>query len=299
MGSEYGWGYAVRILILGGNGMLGHQFLRAWQGRHDVKVTLRGDVDDYCDDGLFTLKNSYTDVDVRSMDALNRAMQIFRPEAVVNAIGVTKQLAVDSSVILTIEINALFPHQLAALCARYGVRLVHLSTDCIFSGKTGFYDEQAVADAEDLYGRSKFLGEVSQPHVITLRKSTIGLELTGIHGLVEWFLAQRGTIRGYRQTIYSGIISSELARVIEEILLHHQNLSGVLNVASEAINKYDLLVQLTARLGRKDIMIEPFDGFVCDRSLNGAAFREKTGYIAPSWVEMLDELATQIEDREQ
>lgn len=287
----------MKILILGGNGMLGHQFLRSWQERHDVKVTLRRKRSDYATN-LFTPANSFDGIDVISMGGLESVFQQFRPDAVVNAIGVTKQRAGDESVIPTIEINALFPHRLAERCGRHGIRMVHMSTDCIFSGREGFYDEQAVSDAEDLYGRSKFLGEVNQPHVVTLRKSTIGLELGRAHGLVEWFLAQHGTIRGFRKAIYSGLVSTELARVIERILLDFPNLSGIWNVASEPINKYDLLVQLSERLGRKDIEIEPYDDFICDRSLNGAAFHQQTGYIAPSWPNMLDELAGQIKERE-
>ncbi len=287
----------MKILILGGNGMLGHQFLRAWQGRHDVRVTLHHQPSDYAAD-LFTSSNSYYGIDVSSIQKLEEVMQSFRPDAVVNAIGVTKQRADDSSLIPTIGINALFPHRLADLCGKYGARLVHMSTDCIFSGKIGYYDEQAVSDAGDLYGRSKYLGEVNQPHVITLRKSTIGLELDGAHGLIEWFLEQNGEIRGYRKAIYSGLISIELARVIEDVLVNHTTLSGIWNVASEPINKYDLLVRLAKRLDREDVEIEPDDGFVCDRSLNGAAFCRKTGYIAPSWEAMLDELADQIKERD-
>jgi len=287
----------MKILILGGNGMLGHHFLSAWQHRHDVKVTLRNVPSNYAS-GLFNADNSFGGIDVSSLEALEPVLKTFRPEAVVNAIGVTKQRADGSSVIPTIEINALFPHRLASLCARYKARMVHMSTDCIFSGKTGFYDEQAVSDAQDLYGRSKFLGEVDQAHVVTLRKSTIGLELAGAHGLVEWFLAQRGSIKGFRKAIYSGLISTELANVIEDILVNQPTLNGVWNVASMPISKYDLLVQLSGRLGRTDIEIEPDDSFVCDRSLNGAAFQRQTGYIAPSWEVMLDKLADQIKERD-
>jgi len=287
----------MKILILGGNGMLGHQFLSAWQYRHDVKVTLRNLPSDYAP-GLFNPDNSFAGIDVSSPEALDPVLAKFRPDAVVNAIGVTKQRADGVSVIPTIEINALFPHRLAQLCARYEARLVHMSTDCIFSGKTGFYDEQAVSDARDLYGRSKFLGEVVQPHVVTLRKSTIGLELAGAHGLVEWFLSQRGEIKGFRKAIYSGLVSIELARVIEDILVNQPALNGVWNVASEPINKYDLLVQLSGRMGRTDIEIKPDDSFVCNRSLNGAAFQRQTGYIVPSWGMMLDKLADQIKERD-
>lgn len=277
--------------------MLGHQFFRSWQDRHEVKVTLRDNVAAYKPAGLFTQENSFDNIDVRSMEALEDVMKIFRPDTVVNAVGITKQRVDASNVIPTIEINALFPHRLAELCDKYEARLVHMSTDCIFSGRTGLYDEAAISDAEDMYGRSKFLGEVKQPHAITLRKSTIGLELSGAHGLVEWFLAQRGKIRGYRKAIYSGLVSTELARVIEHVLVNCPSLSGIWNVASEPISKYDLLVQLSQRLGRNDIEIEPDDEFVCDRSLNGTAFRLQTGYIAPSWADMLDELAAQIMER--
>ncbi len=288
----------MKILILGGNGMLGHQFLTSWQDRHEVMVTLRGSASEYEMHSMFTPENSFFGVDVRSVEKLDRVISDFRPDAVVNAVGVTKQRTDGSNTVSTIEINALFPHLLAELCATYGVRMVHMSTDCIFSGRSGFYDEKAISDAEDLYGRSKFLGEVVQPHVITLRKSTIGLELSGAHGLVEWFLAQRGKIRGFRKAIYSGLISVELSRVIEMLLLQHPGLSGVWNVAAEPINKYDLLVRLAQRLGRDEMEIEPSDDFVCDRSLNGAAFCRETGYIAPPWDTMLDELANQIRERD-
>ena len=120
----------------------------------------------------------------------------------------------------------------------------------------------------------------------------------GSHGLVEWFLAQRGKIRGFRGAIYSGLIASELAHVVERVLTYHPKLSGVWNVSSEPINKYDLLLKLAEKLGRDDIETEPFDDFICDRSLNRAGFREKTGYIAPSWDSMLNKLVDQIQERD-
>jgi len=288
----------MKILILGGNGMLGHRFLCSWRDRHDVKVTLRTSIGAYGKTSIFTTDNSYEDVDVRNNMRLEAIIRDFRPDAVVNAVGITKQRTDESTIIPAIEVNALFPHCLAELCHRYGVRMVHMSTDCIFSGGSGLYDEQANSDAKDLYGRSKFLGEVSQSHVITLRKSTIGLELAGAHGLVEWFLAQRGKIQGFRRAIYSGLTSSELARVIENILINHYTLSGIWNIASAPINKYDLLMQLAAKLGRNDIEIEPSDSFVCDRSLNGAKFCRQTGYVPPSWNAMITELADEIKDRD-
>jgi len=289
----------LRILILGGDGMLGHQFFRSWRNKHEVRVTLHRDLTQYETFGLYDSTNSYCGLDVRDLKCFEDVVEKFSPEVVVNAVGVTKQLSGAENITATIEVNALIPHKLAEVCGRHDVRLIHMSTDCVFSGHDGNYSEHSVSDVEDLYGRSKYLGEVDSPNVLTLRKSTIGLELSGAHGLLEWFLTQRGKIKGFRKAIYSGVISSELARVIEMLLLEYPKLSGVWNVASEPINKYDLLVQLADRLGRNDIIIEPFDGFVCDRSLNAAAFCEQTGYIAPSWTEMLDELVVQIKERKQ
>lgn len=287
----------MKILVLGGSGMLGHQFFRVWQKNHDVKATLRRKFDEYGQFGLFNSTNSFENIDARSIYSLERVIRQFSPEAVVNAIGVTKQLADSRNQETAIEINSLFPHRLGELCDRFGARMIHLSSDCVFSGKKGFYSEDDVSDAEDLYGRTKYLGEVNAPHVVTIRKSTIGLELSGVHGLVEWFLAQTGEIKGFRKAVYSGLISSELADVVEQILVKHITLSGVWNLASKPISKFDLLLKLQRCLGRKDIEIIPDEEFVCDRSLDGSRFEKETGYRPPEWGQMLGILATQIRER--
>jgi len=287
----------VKVLVLGGNGMLGHHFLLAWIGKHDIRVTLKNDSNYYAELGLFDNQNSFFNVDICNIHKVSMVIQEFRPEVVINATGVTKQIAGDRNVESVIEINALFPHKLAGLCKQFSVRLIQFSSDCIFSGVKGNYIESDISDAKDLYGKTKYLGEVDQSHVITLRKSTIGLELAGCHGLIEWFLAQRGEISGYRNAIYSGLISTELVRVVEIIILHHPSLSGVWNVASIPINKYDLLMQLQKRLELKTSVISADDKFICDRSLIGTRFEKQTGYKAPSWEDMLDELALEINAR--
>ncbi len=288
----------MKILILGGNGMLGHHFLNAWQESHDVKVTLRDGLDKYTKFQLFNNENSYFDVDVCSLNRVETVIADFSPDAIVNAIGITKQLTQKKSPELSIRVNALFPHLLAELCKKNKIRLIHLSTDCIFSGKKGAYSEFDDSDAEDLYGKTKCLGEINQKHVVTLRKSTVGLELSGTHGLIEWFLSQTGTINGYRKAIYTGLITTELAKVIELLLVQHPTLSGIWNVASKPINKYELLEKLSQRLGRRDINILPDDNFICDRSLVGNRFEEETGYRAPEWDDMLDLLVNEIRARE-
>src|SRR5215217_4875925 len=292
----------MRILILGGDGMLGHRLLMHLQREeHDVRVTLRQQLADYEPHyGLFTQENSYTGVEVRDMGRLLEVMADFRPEAVVNAVGIVKQREAAKEAIPSLEINSILPHRLALLCSAMGARLVHMSTDCVFSGRTGTYTEDDVADAEDLYGRTKLLGEVSQPGCVTLRTSIIGLELSRKKktGLIEWFLAQRGEIRGFIKAIYTGLTTGEMSRVIERVLLEHPELSGLWQVASAPINKYDLLVRFSEVLGRRDIEIIPDEAVKIDRSLVPVAFEKATGYSAPGWDEILEELGAEVRQRQ-
>jgi dTDP-4-dehydrorhamnose reductase len=284
----------VRILVLGGDGMLGHQLFKTLAERHVVKVTLRQPLLAYARYGLFNEDNSFPGVDAHDQRALEQVIARVLPDAIVNGIGIVKQRSAAKAAIPSIEINSLFPHRVLELCQQSGARLIHLSTDCVFSGRTGNYREADLADATDLYGRSKLLGEVSEGPGLTLRTSIIGLELSRFTGLIEWFLAQRGTIRGFRKAIYTGFTTRELSRIIERVIVEHRPAHGVWHVASSPINKYDLLLRLAARLGRRDVEIIPDDEFLCDRSLCGAAFEGVTGYSPPSWDHMLTELAAEI-----
>ena len=288
----------MRILILGGDGMLGHRLLMHLQDRHETKVTLRRELAAYERYGLFTLENSYWGVEAKDTERLLEVVADFRPEAVVNAVGIVKQRGAAKEAIPSLEINALLPHRLALLCRAAGVRLFHLSTDCVFSGRKGNYTEGDVADAEDLYGRTKLLGEVTDAGCITLRTSIIGLELSRRTGLIEWFLAQRGEIRGFTKAIYTGLTTAEMSHVIERVLVEHPHLSGVWQVASEPINKYDLLVRFSEVLARDDVRIVPDDTVRIDRSLLPVAFEKATGYSAPGWNEMLKELGAEVRQRQ-
>lgn len=288
----------MRILICGGDGMLGHQLLKSWRDGHEVWVTLRQGAPVYGRyAGLFAGRAIF-DVDVRGLQGVVDAVAKVKPDAVVNAVGIVKQRPGANEVIPSLEVNALFPHRLAQVCAAAGARMIHLSTDCVFSGSKGGYVETDVPDAKDLYGRSKLLGEVIEPHCLTLRTSIIGLEL-GRHGsLVEWFLAQRGRIKGFRRAIYSGLTTLEMARAIEHFLVQQPKFGGLWHLSSSPIAKYDLLAKLSERLGRMDVEIAPDDEFVCDRSLDSGALRRKTTYRVPPWDVMLDELATRIRQRD-
>ena len=289
----------MRILVLGGDGMLGHQLLLSLQKHHTVCVSLRQSAEAYRDYPLFNQNNSYFNIDVRDDQPLLNILKDCKPEAVINAVGVIKQRQQAMDAMINIEINALFPHRLAKLCKITAVRMVHFSTDCVFSGRQGQYTEADLSDAKDFYGKSKYLGEVQERHCITLRTSVIGLELARKASLIEWFLSQTGNLTGFRRAIYSGLTTIEMARVVERLLINYPTLSGVWHVASQTpINKYDLLVELSHFLNRQDIQIKPDDSFVCDRSLIGDAFSQQTGYISPSWPVMLKELAEAVEARE-
>jgi dTDP-4-dehydrorhamnose reductase len=285
-------------LILGGDGMLGHRLFLHLRDRHEVRVTLRRGLSDYKHYGLFTPEDAYAGVEALDRDALTGVFADFRPEAVVNAVGIVKQRGAAKEAIPSLEVNSLLPHRLALLCRAVGARLVHISTDCVFSGRDGNYTEESFPDAGDLYGRSKLLGEVDEPGSITLRTSIIGLELSRKTGLIEWFLAQKGEVRGFTNAIYTGLTTAELSRVIERVLVEHPDLHGVWQVASEKINKHDLLVRFSEILGRDDVTIVPDASVKIDRSLVGDAFRGATGYSAPSWEEMLVELGAEVRGRQ-
>jgi dTDP-4-dehydrorhamnose reductase len=287
----------MKILILGGDGMLGHELFRQLGEHHDVSVTLRQALDDYRGFGLFSAQNAIDRVDVRDEARLRGVLSDFAPDVAINCVGIVKQRPDAKSPVPSLEINSLYPHKLLALCSARGTRLVHFSTDCVFSGKTGGYRETDTPDPVDLYGHTKLLGELQDPPGLTLRTSIIGLELSRRAGLIEWFLAQRGRIRGFRRAVYTGFTTREMGRIVRRLLEQHDDLHGVWHVASAPINKYTLLVELAKKLQRADVEIAADDAFACDRSLRADRFRAATGYAPPSWDEMLTELADDVRRR--
>lgn len=287
----------MKILVLGGNGMLGHAMVRHLAPRHRVVATVRGPLEAYASSGLFHPENTVASVDAADWPRLAAVVREQAPAAVVNCLGVIKQRPEAKVAIPTIEINGLLPHRLSPLCDEMSARLVHFSTDCVFSGRRGGYRESDLPDPPDLYGRSKLVGEVAEPPGVTLRTSIIGLELERRTALVEWFLAQRGAVRGFRRAIFSGFTTREMVRIVERVLEDGTVVSGVWHVAAAPISKHDLLVELAKRIPRTDVEIVADDELVCDRSLDGSAFEQATGYRPPSWDAMLDELAAEIRRR--
>jgi dTDP-4-dehydrorhamnose reductase len=226
-------------------------------------------------------------IDIADFDRLIDVFAEERPDVVINCVGVIKQLAAAHDPLISIAINSLFPHRLARLCAASNARLIHISTDCVFNGRRGNYRESDSPDAEDLYGRSKLLGEVDYPNAVTLRTSIVGHEIGSNVSLIDWFLSQPGLeVRGYRNAIYTGLPTVELARVIRDTVIHRPELRGVWHVSSDPISKYDLL-RLVAKTYSKNIEILPDDAVRIDRSLDSTRFRTATGYVAPPWAELV------------
>ena len=280
----------MRILIIGGSGMLGHELWRHLHVRHDVWVLLRRPAAEFRGYGLFDEARVQL-ADVNDFARVEQVVTMINPQAVLNCVGIIKQMKEAKSPIPSIQINALLPHRLAEMCQSIGARLVHFSTDCVFSGRKGNYIEADPPDAEDLYGRTKLLGEVVGMGAITLRTSIIGRELGTKHSLIDWFLSQNGSaVKGFRRAIYSGFTTTEMARIVELVLSCYPVLNGLWQVSSNPINKYELLCLVREKFGMI-VEVTPDDNFVCDRSLDSARFRAATGYLPPSWNSMIAEMA--------
>ncbi len=280
----------MKILVLGASGMIGSAMVRvlgensAWE----VFGTLRS-----ADAKRFFLSavagKLLPGVDIDNQDALLRVFSGVRPDVVINCIGLTKHHKESDDPVLAIPINALLPHRIAEVCAVARARLIHVSTDCVFSGLKGSYVEGDPADARDVYGKTKFLGEVDYPHAVTLRTSTIGHEFQSTHGLLEWFLSKEGKCKGFERAIFSGLPSTVFAQVVRDVVIPRTDLSGLYHVGAEAINKYELL-RLIAKVYGKSIEVIRDESFAIDRSLDSELFSRKTGYIAPSWPELIQSM---------
>jgi dTDP-4-dehydrorhamnose reductase len=277
----------TRILVLGASGMLGNAMLRYFATRadYDVRGTVRSkksaDVfSEYLRDRLIA------NVDANDIDSVLGAVADFQPTIIINCIGLIKQLASGGDPLAAIPVNALMPHRLARVAAAAQARFVHISTDCVFTGSRGDYRESDIPDANDLYGRSKLLGEVDAPNSITLRTSIIGHELASAHGLVDWFLGQRVEVKGYARAIFSGLPTVELARVIADCVLPFPELRGLYHVSAAPISKLDLL-RLVGTVYNVPTSILPDSDLVIDRSLNSDRFRNASGYTPPSWPDLV------------
>jgi dTDP-4-dehydrorhamnose reductase len=283
----------MRVLVLGAGGMLGHRLCLEWAGRFDCMATTRGAPPTALAE-LLGPERLIEGIAIETGGApagIADAIERSGCDVVVNCIGIVKQSLLAQDAITSISVNSLYPHRLAALCRDRAVRLIHISTDCVFSGHGGSYTEDSPPDPVDLYGRSKLLGEVDAGGALTLRTSIIGRELSGTFGLVEWLISSRGgSVKGFTRAIFNGFTTSALAAEIGALIEQHPDLQGLRHISADPIDKFSLLSLLDEAFGL-DIEIEADDGLVIDRSLDSSRLRRETGRIAPDWRQMVSDLA--------
>jgi len=280
----------MKVLVLGASGMLGNAVMRVLSESAALQVV--GTIRSAASKRFFPPEiaaDMLVGIDVEHSDSLVEAFALAKPDVVINCVGLVKQLASADDILQAIPINTLLPHRLARLCEVRGARLVHISTDCVFDGARGGYKETDRSDAQDLYGKSKYLGEVHDGNAITLRTSIIGHELQSAHSLVDWFLGQGATCRGYTQAIFSGLPTVELARVIRDVVIPQPALRGLYHVAAAPISKFDLL-NLVARQYDKTIEITPDPSLQIDRSLDATRFNTASGFRPAAWPELIAQM---------
>ena len=280
-----------RVLVLGAYGMLGHKLFLGLGEDFETYATCRKKRTGAAWSSKFSSGRLMDRVEAGNISSVISAIKRSKPDAVVNCIGIVKQHEAAQDPVQVMSINSLFPQKLALECAREGVRLIHFGTDGVYSGKKGMYKLDDLPDAEDIYGKTKYLGEVLRDGCMTIRSSVIGRELGTRNGLVEWFLGQRGgRVKGYKNAIYSGFTTIEMTNIVRFILKEHADLHGLWQIASAPISKHDLLALINKEM-KLGIEIEPDYKFRCDRSLDGSMFTKRTGYHPPSWGHMIEEMA--------
>ncbi len=286
----------MRILVLGASGMLGHKIMLKLSRDHDVVGTVRKTNETLS----ALLKNTNatieTGVDIFDIQSLTKVIEKLEPDTVINCIGIVKQLKEAYDPYISITINALLPHQLERMANAFGFRVIHFSTDCVFSGARGPYTEDDNSDVHDLYGQTKYLGEIKGTNALTLRTSIIGHEINAPYtGLLEWFLAQSGSVNGFVNALYTGLTTNAMADLVESILTNHKNLHGLYHASSDEISKYDLL-HIIKDVAAIDTQIAREENFKCDRRLNSNRLRQHTGWQPLTWGEMINRMIQEDRD---
>lgn len=281
----------TKILIIGASGMLGSTLLKYFTEKsnsYKCYGTVRSS------NALHDIKwidqsNIFEGVSAEELRKVEKIFYQIKPDFVINCIGIIKQVKEANNALDCIRINSLFPHELAKICGNYDAKLIHFSTDCVFSGNEGFYKESDEPDAQDLYGLTKRIGEVKYSNSITLRTSIIGHELNSNKSLLDWFLSQKGKIDGYKKAIFSGMPTIEIAKVIDEFVIPNNNINGLFNLSADPIDKFTLL-SIVKEVYKKEIEINPNYDYKIDRSLDSSLFRAETGFKPKSWDVLIQEM---------
>lgn len=278
-----------KILVLGANGMLGGSLFRYFtEAQHSVLGTVRSAAAQQQLSAM-GFDNVIAGIDVTDYKKLDTVIADLKPDYVFNCIGLIKQVSKSEQPVAAIEMNSLLPHQLAELCTKYTSRLVHFSTDCVFSGATGGYTERSLPDATDLYGRSKLLGEVGYAQHLTLRTSIIGHELDSNVSLVDWFLSQSGQVKGFSKAVFSGLPTCYMAEFIDNYVFPNPDLSGIYHLSVDPIDKHQLLLLIKQHYGT-DVEIIDYPDFVIDRSLDSSALRKRVNFKPPAWADLVGKM---------
>ncbi|QYO66184.1 dTDP-4-dehydrorhamnose reductase family protein [Leptolyngbya sp. 7M] len=276
----------MKVLILGINGMLGHKLFQVFGNRFETFGTCRGKAHNYFSG--FPSRGSliFENVDVKDEQKVRAVIEDVRPDVVVNAIGIIKQIPTSRDIVTTLSVNSIFPHRLESLCDDLGIKVITFSTDCVFKGDKGNYSETDIPDALDLYGQSKHWGELDSKRHLTVRSSIIGHELGHPHSLVDWFLSNRGgKVKGFKNAIYTGFPTIIFADIIGN-LVESPEISGIVHISSDPISKFDLLEIINQEYDA-GITIEPDEEFKIDRSLDSTRFRETNEFAPEPWPDMI------------
>lgn len=286
----------MRILVLGGTGLIGNRLTRQLRQNADVYASTRtSSVEMPVLENILEPNKWIFGLDATDFQFLEAEIKRLKPDVIVNCVGVVKQQINSKNVEATILLNSVLPWRLSRFAEKYDFKLINFSTDCVFSGEIGKYKESSTPDAVDLYGRSKILGELNNAHVLTVRTSFVGREIKTFTNLFEWVQRCRSNkIVGYKQVIYSGLTTQAISEVIEKLIFDFSALTGLWHVSSEPISKYDLICLLNNSLNLK-LDIESSEEIFCDRSLDSTAFASKTGLVVPNWITMVERYALEQE----
>ena len=234
-------------------------------------------------------ENLITGINALDQQSWEKVLIEYKPNVVINCVGITKHIETTTNKNISINLNSIFPHKLVSVCNKISSRLIHISTDCVFSGRKGFYSEADLPDADDLYGITKSLGEINSKEHLTLRTSTIGHEPYSQNGLLEWFLSQEKKCKGFKNAIFSGVSTQELGVILRDKILLNDRIGGLYHLSSEPISKFDLL-NLFKKYYSKDILIEEDKDFKIDRSLDGKKLNEAINYKSEGWDVMINRM---------